>query len=202
MARLRAPEGGCPWDREQTFESISPYTIEEAYEVDDAIRQGDREALREELGELLLQVVYHAQMAEEEGSFSYPDVVASICEKLVRRHPHVFGDAEIVDAEAQTLAWDEHKARERAQKAERSGRPPSALDGVPSGLPALLRAAKLQRRAARAGLDDPDEAASLSRLQALLPEAADSNAIGDLLFACVRLAQRVGVDPENAARNA
>src|SRR5208283_1472397 len=144
MARLRDPEHGCPWDREQTFATIAPFTIEEAYEVDDAIRRGDRAALREELGDLLLQVVYHAQMAREEGAFAFEDVARELCDKLVRRHPHVFGEATVESAEAQTREWEAHKAAERAARAGERGVAPGVLDDLPLALPALLRAEKLQ----------------------------------------------------------
>ena len=159
MAKLRDPDGGCPWDLEQTFDSIAPYTIEEAYEVDDAIRRRDWKGLQGELGDLLLQVVYHAQMAREEERFEFEDVAREICDKLVRRHPHVFGDLRVEDAAAQTEAWDAYKEAERAERAEQEGRAPSKLDDVPLGLPALLRAGKLQRRAERAGLawEEADE---------------------------------------------
>ncbi len=159
MARLRDPVRGCPWDREQTFSTIAPFTIEEAFEVDDAIRRGDRDALREELGDLLLQVVFHAQMAHEEGAFGFGDVVEGLCEKLVQRHPHVFGDAVIESARAQTEAWEVMKAGERARAAAREAakrgidaEPASAFDGIALGLPALLRAQKLAGRARRAGI--------------------------------------------------
>ena len=145
MARLRDPDGGCPWDLEQTFASIAPYTVEEAYEVADAIERGDHKELEEELGDLLLQVVYHSRLAEEAGLFSFDDVARVIGDKMVRRHPHVFGDDEVKDAAAQTDRWEAIKAAERADK----GQADSALDGVPVGLPALTRAAKLTRRAAR-----------------------------------------------------
>ena len=189
MARLRDPEGGCPWDLEQDFASIAPYTLEEAYEVDDAIRRGDLAALRDELGDLLLQVVFHARMAEEAGHFRFDDVVAAICDKLVRRHPHVFGDAEIHTSEEQTRSWEAIKAAERAEAGT-----PEPLDGVPLALPALVRAAKLQRRAARAGL-----AAALPELPG---EKLDAEALGEELFALVARANRDGVDPEEALRAA
>jgi len=189
MARLRDPEGGCPWDLEQDFASIAPYTLEEAYEVDDAIRRGDLAALRDELGDLLLQVVFHARMAEEAGHFRFADVVAAICDKLVRRHPHVFGDAEIHTSEEQTRSWEAIKAAERAEAGT-----PEPLDGVPLALPALVRAAKLQRRAARAGL-----AAALPELPG---EKLDAEALGEELFALVARANRDGVDPEEALRAA
>jgi len=202
MARLRDPAGGCPWDLEQSFATIAPYTIEEAYEVDDAIRRGDLDDLCGELGDLLLQVVFHAQLAREEGAFGFDDVARRICDKLVARHPHVFGGAEIATAAAQTENWDRLKEQERRERAARSGRAPSALDEVPLGLPALLRAAKLQRRAQRAGYEAEGAAAQATALQASLAGANDARAIGALLFAAVELAARAGVDPEAALREA
>jgi MazG family protein len=199
MARLRAPEGGCPWDLTQSFETIAPYTIEEAYEVDDAIRRGDFEGLRDELGDLLLQVVFHAQMAREEGRFDFAAVVDAVCDKLVRRHPHVFGDATIESADAQTDAWEAQKALERSRRGETS-----VADGVPQGLPALLRAGKLLRRARRAGYDLPsrEDASRQARaaLQAL--DAGDPAPLGPLLLAIAGLAHREGVDAEQALRDA
>jgi tetrapyrrole methylase family protein/MazG family protein/ATP diphosphatase len=189
MAKLRDPDGGCPWDLEQDFASIAPYTLEEAYEVDDAIRRGDMKGLRGELGDLLLQVVFHARMAEEAGEFAFDDVVEAICEKLVRRHPHVFGDAVVRDAAEQTESWEAIKAAERAEE----GRPADPFADVPLALPALARAAKLQRRAQRAGLE-PTPAASAERL--------DAAALGERLFALVALANREGLDPEQALRDA
>ena len=213
MVRLRAPENGCPWDLEQTFETIAPYTIEEAYEVAEAIRQNDRGALRDELGDLLLQVVFHAQMAREEGSFDFDSVARGVAEKMIRRHPHVFGDVEIAGASAQTRAWEAHKAVERDAAAAAAGRLPSVLDGVALALPALLRAEKLQNRAARVGFDWPtvepvfeqvlEEAAELR--EAAASETAESTVleeVGDLLFACVNLARHLAVDPEAALRGA
>jgi nucleoside triphosphate diphosphatase len=186
MAKLRDPAGGCPWDLEQDFASIAPYTIEEAYEVDDAIRREDWDALRDELGDLLLQVVFHAQMAREVGRFEFADVVRAICDKLVKRHPHVFGDAVIATAHAQTAAWEEQKADERAARGETS-----AMDGVPIALPALMRARKLISRAARSGL--APEATS---------EPVTGREIGERLFELAALAQRSGIDPEQALREA
>jgi ATP diphosphatase len=200
MARLRDPQRGCPWDLEQSFQTIAPYTIEEAYEVDDAIRRGDPGDLCSELGDLLLQVVFHAQMAQEAGSFDFGDVVGRICDKLVARHPHVFGEAQIADAAAQTENWDRLKEQERRERAARRGRSPSALDDVPLGLPALLRAAKLQRRAERAGFAAPAADEPLAAVERALAGARDADAIGSLLFAAVRAAARVGVDPEAALR--
>ena len=206
MARLRDPEGGCPWDREQDFTTIAPYTIEEAYEVADAISRNDMADLRDELGDLLFQVVFHARMAEEAGEFSFADVVQAIVEKMLRRHPHVFADEEVADAEAQTRAWEEHKAKERHAK----GQHHSLLDGVTLGLPALSRAQKLQKRAARAGFDWPEVGGVLDKIAEELDEvraeiaagdqAALQGEIGDLLFACVNLARYAGVDPETALR--
>ena len=158
MARLRNPDGGCPWDLEQSFATIAPYTIEEAYEVAEAIRQDDRAALRDELGDLLLQVVFHAQMAREDGSFDFDEVARGIADKMIRRHPNVFGDDESDarhSAPAQMRSWEAQKAAEREAKAEAEGRRPSVLDGVALALPALLRAEKLQKRAARVGFDWP-----------------------------------------------
>ncbi|MEE9281975.1 MAG: nucleoside triphosphate pyrophosphohydrolase [Myxococcota bacterium] len=212
MARLRDPDGGCPWDLEQTFETIAPYTIEEAYEVEDAIRRGDWSALPGELGDLLLQVVYHAQLAEEEGQFDFADVVAAICDKLVERHPHVFGDAEIASAADQLAAWEGLKAEERAESAAREGQVVSTLDGVPVGLPALTRAAKLQDRARRAGFRWPGPGESLAKLEEEvreLREAAVSSdpaqildELGDVFFSCASAAAELGVDPETAVRAA
>ncbi len=213
MARLRDPARGCPWDREQDFASIAPYTIEEAYEVADAIQHGDMAALRDELGDLLLQVVFHAQMAREAGAFDIADVARAINEKMIKRHPHVFGDARVEGSSAQTQAWETQKAEERKAKADFEGRPAGALDGVASGLPALTRALKLQRRAARVGFDWPAESA-VAEIEAKLAEelaeikteiaAGDRKAIeaecGDLLFVCVNLLRHLDVDPESALR--
>jgi len=207
MARLRDPEGGCPWDIEQDFKTIAPYTIEEAYEVADAIARGDKAALRDELGDLLFQVVYHARMAEEDGDFTFADVVAAISEKMVRRHPHVFGDEDgIKSADAQTTAWEDQKAAERAIKGH------SVLDDVPAALPALVRAEKLQKRAARVGFDWPEVARVLDKIEEEIKElrfelekspghqemVADE--IGDILFALVNLARWLKIDPEDALR--
>jgi len=211
MARLRDRQEGCPWDLEQDFSSIAPHTIEEAYEVDDAIRRRDFEALRDELGDLLFQVAYHAQMAREEGLFGFGEVVSAICDKMVRRHPHVFGDEEVKSAEAQTRRWEEQKARERSGRATRSGDGDRALDGVAEALPALVRSAKLQRRAARVGFDWPETRDALEKLDEELGElraelrSGDSQAriseeLGDCLFALAGLARRLGVDPEAALR--
>ncbi len=215
MARLRDRERGCPWDIEQTFATIAPYTIEEAYEVADAIDRGDLAALKDELGDLLLQVVFHAQMAREQGAFAFDDVVAAICDKMVRRHPHVFGDADIADAEAQTAAWEETKRREREAAGENDG---SALAGISRGLPEWMRAIKLQKRAARVGFDWPGVQPVIAKLQEEIEEvraefaakaAGDAQAqarledeIGDLLFVCANLARHADVDPGAALRRA
>jgi MazG family protein len=212
MARLRQREGGCPWDVEQTFQSIAPHTIEEAYEVADAIERGDRAALREELGDLLFQAVFHARMAEEEGSFAFGDVVDAICAKLVRRHPHVFGEAIVASAEAQTVAWEAHKAAEREAAAARESRLPSAVDDVPRALPALARAGKLQRRMARSGFDWRDHQGMFEKLGEELTElraellagdrAAAGRELGDVLFVASNLARECGIDAETALREA
>jgi nucleoside triphosphate diphosphatase len=213
MARLRALDGGCPWDLEQDFASIAPYTIEEAYEVADAIARGDLEHLKDELGDLLLQVVYHAQMAKEAGLFDFEQVAAAIADKMVRRHPYVFGAAEVQSARAQSHAWEAAKAAERADKAEAAGGDHGILDDVPLALPALVRAAKLQRRAARVGFDWPEAAQVLDKLdeeiaeiraeleQGARPERLRDE-IGDLLFAAVNLARHLDVDGESALRQA
>lgn len=207
MAKLRAPEGGCPWDLEQDFSTIAPYTIEEAYEVAEAIAQGDMTGLREELGDLLLQVVFHAQMASEEKLFSFEDVAAAINDKMIRRHPHVFGDADIKDADAQTANWETIKAAERKGKARER-----VLDDVPTALPALMRAQKLQGRAARVGFDWPnvdgvmakvaEETIEVDEAIKAKDQAHIAEEIGDLLFAVVNLARFTGVDAEDALRNA
>ncbi len=175
MARLRDPKAGCPWDVLQTFATIAPHTIEEAYEVVDAIGRDDLAGLKEELGDLLLQVVFHARMAEEQGAFDFAAVTAAISDKLVRRHPHVFADAVVESAEAQTLDWERYKEAERAAKAAATGGHDSmigssVLHGVASALPALIRAAKLQARAARVGFDWPDAASALPKISEELAE--------------------------------
>src|SRR5437588_860432 len=207
MARLRDPDRGCPWDREQNFATIAPYTIEEAYEVADAIERQDMAALKDELGDLLLQVVFHARMAEEAGLFAFDDVAQAIADKMERRHPHVFGDAEIASVGAQNEAWEAHKAAER----QASGGAASVLDSVALALPALLRAAKISRRAARIGFDWPDARAVLPKLvepigelEAELdrgaPAAALDEEIGDLLFAATNLARNLDIEPETPLR--
>ena len=209
MRRLRDPQTGCPWDIEQTFHSIAPYTVEEAYEVADAIERRDMEELAEELGDLLFQVVFHAQLAQEQGLFSFDDIVTTISEKLIRRHPHVFGDATIASSREQTNAWEEHKARERQQKGDQ----PSALDGIAKTLPGLTRAAKLQKRAAKVGFDwnsiEPifDKLAEeTNELKAELAQNATwervEDEIGDMLFTVVNLARHAEIDPELSIRRA
>jgi ATP diphosphatase len=209
MARLRDPERGCPWDREQNFSTIAPYTIEEAYEVADAIERGDMAALQDELGDLLFQVVFHARMAEEAGLFAFDGVAAAICDKMVRRHPHVFGNATIASVAAQNEAWEAHKAAEREAKTGAG----SVLDGLALAFPALLRAAKIGRRAARTGFDWPDAdgvfdklAEEIGELRAELDRDADRAAIedelGDLLFAAAQLARKLDIEPETALRRA
>jgi ATP diphosphatase len=204
MARLRDPVSGCEWDTVQTFDTIAPYTIEEAYEVADAIERGDMADLKDELGDLLLQVVFHARMAEEAGLFALPDVVASISDKMERRHPHIFGDR----AEGGHYLWEQIKAEERAAKGDAMG-DAGALGGVALGLPALLRAEKLQKRAARTGFDWPDPSGARAKIYEELAEVEAATSpgereeeIGDLLFAVVNWARKLGVDPEAALRGA
>ncbi|NGP17626.1 nucleoside triphosphate pyrophosphohydrolase [Devosia aurantiaca] len=213
MAALRNPVGGCAWDLEQDFRSIRNYTIEEAYEVADAIEREDFADLREELGDLLLQPIFHAQMAKEAGHFDIGDVVYAITEKLIRRHPHVFGDVVADGASDAQDRWEAIKVKERAAKAERKGdAEPSVLDDVPQVLPALARAEKLTKRAAKVGFDWPDLPAVRAKIEEELAEvgevenagdhAALEEEIGDLLFAVANLARKAGVDPEAALRNA
>ena len=208
MAALRHPQTGCPWDIKQDFASIAPYTIEEAYEVADAIAEGNRDELRDELGDLLLQVVFHAQMADEEGSFDLADVAEAISDKMVRRHPHVFGQAARHDAAAQKRLWEEMKAEERAQKATKKKEAMSLLDGISRNLPAMVRAVKLQKRAADVGFDWPDIQAATDKMNEELGElevamtSGDKDhiaeEIGDILFVAANLARKAGVDPESA----
>jgi nucleoside triphosphate diphosphatase len=200
MARLRDPKTGCEWDTVQTFETIAPYTIEEAYEVADACQRGDMDELRDELGDLLLQVVFHSRMAEEAGAFALPDVIETISDKMERRHPHIFLGA----AEGGHHLWEQIKAAERGARGHES-----AIDGVALGLPALLRAEKLQKRAARTGFDWPDPSGARAKIDEELAEveAAETfeereEEIGDLLFAMVNWARKQGVDPEAALRGA
>ncbi len=207
MAALRDPDRGCPWDKEQSFDTIAPYTIEEAYEVADAIARRDLAALPDELGDLLFQVVYHARMAEEAGLFGFADVARTIADKMIRRHPHVFDDAAMRDAAAQTAAWEAQKSAERAARAETG-----TLAGVPAGLPALTRAAKLTARAARIGFDWPDAGAVLEKLDEEVAElraelpAGDpvrlADEVGDLLFVLANLARKLDLDPETCLRQA
>ncbi len=211
MARLRDPLAGCPWDVQQDFASIAPYTIEEAYEVADAIDRGDMADLKDELGDLLLQVVFHSRLAEEAGHFSFRDVAAGICDKMVRRHPHVFAGALVADAQAQTLAWEEGK------RGERNARPgphdDSALAGIARGLPEWQRAVKLQKRAARVGFDWPDVAPVFDKLHEEIDEvraefaagighAALEDELGDVLFVCANLSRHGKVDFGAAMRHA
>lgn len=227
MAALRTPGSGCPWDLEQTFESIAPYTIEEAYEVADAIERGNRVDLKEELGDLLLQAVYHARMAEEEGAFSFADVVDGVTEKMIRRHPHVFGDEKARSGKLAKGWWEAIKAEERAAKAEEGGSaepsPRSLLADVPVGLPGLTRAVKLQAKAARVGFDWPSLAPVFSKMQEELAELEEIavpadprgatppdgptdprivDEFGDVLFVMANVARHLGVDPETALRTA
>ena len=213
MVKLRDPKSGCPWDKEQSFASIAPYTIEEAYEVADAIETGDLNALLGELGDLLFQVVFYAQMAREAGAFDFDDVADGASEKMLARHPHVFGNEIVSSATAQNHAWEEHKAAERDRRAQSEGRPVSALDGVARALPALIRAAKLQRRAAGVGFDWPETVPVAEKIEEELAELKvemDRNGtkerleeeMGDLLFACVNLARHLDLDSESALRRA
>ena len=207
MAALRDPDTGCPWDKTQSFDTIAPYTIEEAYEVADAIAERDYTALPDELGDLLFQVVYHARIAEEAGIFAFSDVAKSISDKMIRRHPHVFGDAAARDAAAQTAAWEAQKSAERAFR-KQSG----ALAGVPVGLPALTRALKLTNRAARVGFDWTSAEQVLEKLDEEIQElraelsGADparlTDEVGDMLFVLANLARKLGLDPETCLRHA
>lgn len=211
MARLRNPVGGCPWDVAQNFATIAPYTIEEAYEVAQAIADNDMPALKDELGDLLFQAVFHAQMASEAGHFTFEDVVANVCQKMIRRHPHVFADASITTADAQVENWEKIKERERAEK-QSTNTLPSALGDVPLALPALMRAQKISNRAARVGFDWPDLTGVIEKVEEELDEVlaaateGDAHAmheeIGDLLFAVTNLARALNVDAEEALRSA
>ena len=208
MAALRTPSTGCPWDLEQSFETIAPYTIEEAYEVADAIQRSDMDDLRDELGDLLFQVAFHSQMASEKGAFTATAVANAIADKMVRRHPHVFEQPDNRDADGQTVAWEEMKAAERAKR----GKDGSVLDDVALALPALMRAEKLQKRAARVGFDwatpEPifekleEEVGEVKAAIASKDEDAVEDEIGDLLFVCANLARRLKTDPEVALRRA
>jgi ATP diphosphatase len=209
MRRLRDPQRGCPWDLQQNFRSIAPYTVEEAYEVADAIEHGDPMQLKNELGDLLFQVVFHAQMAREAGAFDFDAVAEAIVDKLVRRHPHVFGEADIASAEAQTRSWEAIKAEERRRKA--GAGPVSALDGVGLGMPGLTRAIKLQKRAARVGFDWGDTGPVFDKLDEEIRELRHEveqaaghdrmeDELGDLLFVAANLARHLRIDPEAALR--
>jgi len=213
MAALRTPKTGCPWDLEQSFETIAPYTIEEAYEVADAIERGDMEDLRDELGDLLLQVIYHARLAEEEGLFAFADVVDAISRKMVRRHPHVFGDEAVRSSVEMEGLWERIKAQEKAEQPKGADdKPASLLDGVPVPLPALTRAFKLQKKASRAGFDWPDVTGVVAKVYEELGElekeiGSESGGIeraeeefGDLLLALANLARHLKLDPETALR--
>jgi ATP diphosphatase len=211
MAWLRDRQHGCPWDIEQNFRTIAPYTIEEAYEVADAIERNDMVALKEELGDLLLQVVYHAQMASEAEAFGFDDVAATIADKMVDRHPHVFGDLKIADADAQTISWEARKAAERAKK--NGAKPAGTLDGVARALPALMRAEKIQKRAARVGFDWKTIGPVIDKIEEELGELRRelsagqtdqdriTDELGDVLFAVANLARHCRVDPEAALRS-
>ncbi|MFY8136123.1 MAG: nucleoside triphosphate pyrophosphohydrolase [Aquimonas sp.] len=210
MAQLRNPEGGCPWDLKQNFRTIAPCTIEEAYEVADAIDRGDFDELRDELGDLLLQVVFHARMAEEEGRFAFADVAEAICDKLIRRHPHVFGEASADEADAALAQWEAQKRAERAAKGETDG---SALAGVTRGLPEWARALKLQKKGASVGFDWPDAEPVIAKLHEELEEVraelakgrgheALEDEIGDVLFVALNLARKAKVDAGSALRRA
>ena len=207
MAALRDPHQGCPWDQQQDFSTIAPYTIEEAYEVADAIARGDLDGLQDELGDLLFQVVYHARMAEEAGRFDFAAVARTIADKMVRRHPHVFGEAALRSAEEQSAAWEVQKRAERARRSETG-----TLAGIPAGLPALTHAAKLTTRAARVGFDWPDAEAVLRKLdeeiaelRAELPDGKPErlmDEVGDLLFVLANLARKLNLDPEACLQSA
>ena len=208
---LRNPNGGCPWDVEQTFATIAPHTIEEAYEVADAIEQNDMDSLKDELGDLLFQSVFHAQIAKELNEFSFDDVVNGVIDKMIRRHPHVFGDQSIKTADEQTASWEDIKATERATK--QGAADESALAGVTSGLPALIRAEKLQKRAARVGFDWPEVVSVFDKLREETAElqveidtdggeARLTDELGDLLFVCVNLGRKLNIDAETALRAA
>ena len=208
METLRHPENGCPWDKKQTFETIAPYTIEEAYEVAEAIKKNDQQSLKEELGDLLFQIIFYAQMSKENGGFDFDDIAETISDKMVKRHPHVFGTKEQRSLKEQTIAWEDHKALERAENTEENG----ALEGVAIALPALLRAQKLQKRASRMGFDWPNIEPVIEKVQeeiGEITEALKSNdnkrhiaeEIGDLLFACVNLARHTDIDAEQALKD-
>ena len=213
MAQLRDPGRGCPWDRAQDFATIAPYTIEEAYEVADAIARGDTTALKDELGDLLFQVVFHARVAEEAGLFAFADVASAIADKMLRRHPHVFGTAKISSVTAQNEAWEAHKAAERQARTRRAEEQESVLEGVALALPALLRSVKIQRRAARIGFDWPNATGVFAKIQEEIAELTSELArnadpatledeMGDILFAVANLARKLDIEPEAALRRA
>tara|TARA_Y100001968_G_scaffold331519_1_gene386453 strand:- start:652 stop:1446 length:795 start_codon:yes stop_codon:yes gene_type:complete len=213
MSRLRDPKDGCPWDIEQTFETIAPYTIEEAYEVREAISNNDHDSLKDELGDLLLQIVFHSKIAEELQLFCFEEVVENICKKMVKRHPHVFGDAMIETANEQLASWEDIKAKEREIKSANQSESLSALDGVSVAYPALLRAEKLQKRAARVGFDWKETGPVLNKLYeevSELKEVLNGNCdrprleeeLGDILFTCVNIARHINIDPESALHKA
>jgi ATP diphosphatase len=205
MQRLRDPENGCPWDVKQNFSSIAPYTIEEAYEVADAIARNEMTDLKDELGDLLFQVAFHAQMAQEQGSFDFEDVHQAICEKMIRRHPHIFADVKIKDAGHQREAWENYKAEERKQKGEHS-----LMDGIPAGMAELQRSVKLQKRAAKVGFDWASPEPVMDKFDEELAEMRDAMAcsdmdamedeLGDLLFVATNLARKLDIDPGTALR--
>ena len=208
MKALRDPETGCPWDVQQTFETIAPYTLEEAHEVVETIENNDMDALKDELGDLLLQVVFHSQIASEKGLFDFTDVAEAICEKMIRRHPHVFGDEEMRDVESQNKAWEDQKALERQEKDQNI----SILDGITLSLPALTRAVKLQKRAARVGFDWPETSQVIDKLQEEMMELSEElikgkdnhdkieEEFGDMMFVYANLARHLKINPETALR--
>ena len=213
MSQLRDPDTGCPWDIEQTFDTIAPYTIEEAYEVREAITNKDYHSLKEELGDLLLQVVFHSQIAHESDIFCFNDVVDTICNKMVERHPHVFGDAKIDTADEQLSSWEELKAKEREKKLDKESNSLSELDGVSVTYPALLRAEKLQKRAARVGFDWNDTASVLTKLDEEIYEFKEvvnngcgqdrlEEELGDILFTCVNIARHLKLDADTVLHKA
>ena len=210
MARLRDPQGGCPWDRKQTYATIVPYTLEEAYEVADSIQRGDMGELRDELGDLLFQIVFYSQIAREEGHFDFNEVARGICDKMIRRHPHVFADAQYRDDRQLRQAWEQQKAEERAQRSDTEA--PSQMAGVARALPALIRAEKLQKRAARVGFDWPEAQGAMDKIHEELVEVQAEmeeddrtglqDELGDLLFAMVNLVRLLGMDAEQTLSRA
>ena len=213
MVQLRDPTKGCPWDIDQTFETIAPYALEEAYEVVEAITNKDYENLRDELGDLLLQVVFHSQIAKESNLFNFEEVIDSICVKMIKRHPHVFGNADINTSDEQLSSWEAIKAEERAKKSNKDSNSSSALDGVSVAYPALLRAEKLQKRAAQVGFDWKDTEPVLSKLDEEICELKEAlnndfdkakveEELGDILFSCVNIARHLNLDAETALNKA